>query len=449
MNFLFIRPSSYDNQGRLKRFRKGYMPFLTLPLLKALTPKNINVQIADEYIDEINFNGNFDLVAITGLTSNIKRSYEIADKFRTIGTKVVLGGYHVTALPNEGLQHSDAVVIGEAEPIWKNLIMDMQNGKLKSIYRSDNFFDMHNSVIPDYSSIDLKRYLRAPFAKGPLFPIQATRGCPFSCEFCSVSSFFKGTFRVKPISLVLEEIKKLGSNYYFFVDDNIIGNPSYAKELFKALIPLRINWIGQLSTTIVKFPELIKLLAKSGCTSAYIGIENLSDTNLQNVGKNFNKIDQYSEVFNTLNKNKIRPFVSMILGMEDDDKDVFKRNVDFLIKNKAKKAYFYILTPFPGTPLFERMDKENRILNNDWNYYDGSKVVFKHKTLSAQELERGLWYAYRRFFSLPQILRRNFTLLFKNPMLCFVLLYYDIYFRKAILKKTQPLNEGGKYRIFK
>ncbi|MFA5144004.1 MAG: radical SAM protein [Candidatus Omnitrophota bacterium] len=446
MKILLIRPSSYDGVGKLRRFKKAYMPFLTLPLIKALTPKNVEIRLIDEYLDEVDFKAQPDCVGITGLTSNIKRSYEIANKFRSKGVRVVLGGHHVTALPDEALQHADAVVIGEAENVWEDLINDLYSKKLKRIYSCDTLFDLKNSIIPDYSSIDLKRYLSAPFARGPLFPIQATRGCPFDCEFCSVASFFKGTFRTKPVSLILKEIKQLRATYYFFVDDNIIGNPSYAKELFAALVPLKIHWIGQFSTTILKFPELVELAGKSGCTSAYIGIENLSDKNLKSV-KKINKINEYSDLLNMLNRNGIKPFVSMILGMEDDDKDVFIRNLDFLIKNKAGKAYFYILTPFPGTPLFERMNKENKIITKDWNCYDGSRAVFKHSRLSCKELEDGLWYSYRRFFSLSQIFKRNFTYLFKNPLMYLVLLFYDMYFHSAILKNTHPLSEGGKHRI--
>ncbi len=438
-----IKPSTYDEQGRLKRFKKGYMPFLTLPLLKALTPEHVKVDILDETIDEINFDQKVDLVGITALTLNVKRGYEIASEFRKRGIPVVMGGHHASALPHEALQHADSVVIGEAENVWEELIQDFEDKKLKSIYKSDTLFDLKISVIPDYSCFDFDRYLKPYGSKGPFFPIQATRGCPFNCDFCSVTSFFGHTFRTKPIGLVLKEMQRHKTGYYFFVDDNIIGQIEYAKELFRALVPLKIKWLGQFSTNMLRHPDLVKLAADSGCLAAYIGIESLSDDNLKGVKKGFNRVKDYPELFELLNKNGIRPFASLIFGFDNDDEEVFDKTVDFLIQNKAGKAYFYILTPLPGTQLYERLEKEGRFITKDWSKYDGAHVVFRPALMSPKKIEEGLWRAYQKFFTLPKILTRNLRYSLKNPIMYPLLLFFDLHFRKMVLKKKQPLNEGG------
>lgn len=443
MRLLLIKPSSYDERGRIKRFKKGYMPFLTLPLLKALTPKHVKVDIIDETIDEIDFDQKVDLVGITALTFNVKRGYEIASEFRKRGVTVVMGGFHVSALPDEALQYANSVVIGEAENIWEELIQDFEDKKLKFIYKSDRLCNLKKFLIPDYSSFNFDRYLKPFGSKGPFFPIQATRGCPFDCDFCSVTSFFGRTFRTKPIEFVIKEIRQTKTGYHFFVDDNIIGNIGYAKELFKALIPLNINWLGQFSTNIVKDPGLVKLAADSGCLAAYIGLESLSQENLNSVGKHFNRVEEYAELFNLLNKNGIRPFASIIFGFDNDDEDVFDRTVNFLIENKAGKAYFYILTPLPGTRFYKKIEKEGRFLTKDWNKYDGAHVVFEHPLMSPERLEEGLWRTYQRFFTVPRILVRNLRYSLKNPIMYPLLLFFDLHFRRTVYKKKQPLNEGG------
>jgi len=421
---------------------------MTLPLIKAITPAHVELKIVDEYIDQIDFTERVNLVGITGLTMQIKRGYEIADKFREKGVKVVMGGMHVSALPEEALEHADSVVIGEAENVWEEVIRDFENRRMKSIYRCNELFDLKKSIFPDFSPIDFNRYLRPPFSNRPIFPIQTTRGCPHSCKFCSVTAFFGGTFRTKPIDLVRKEIKHYiatyDTRYYFFVDDNIIGQPTYARELFKALIPLKIRWLGQFCTTILKFPDLARLAADSGCTSAYLGIESLSRSALESVNKGFNKVEEYVAVFKLLNSVCIRPFASLILGFDDDNEDTFDKTVNFLIKNKVGKAYFYILTPFPGTKIYQEMKEQGRVITDDWNKYDCTHVVFKHTKLSAQQLEDGLWKAHRRFFGITRILTRNLKYAFNNPIKYSIFLFYDLHDRRMILKKRHPINESGK-----
>jgi len=443
MKILLIKPSSYDREDKLRKYKKGYMPFITLALLKALTPKDIDVRVVDETIEEVNVNEQVDLVGITTLTFNVKRAYEIADRFRAKGVTVVMGGHHVSALPEEALIHADTVVIGEAENTWQELLEDFKDKKIKKIYRAKDLADLSKLPIPDFSTFDFSRYLRPFFSSGPFFPIQATRGCPFDCDFCSVTSFFGRTFRFKPVSLVLEEIKRCRTGYYFFVDDNIIGNVAYAKELFKALIPLKIKWLGQFSANIANYPDLITVAGKSGCLAAYIGFESLTEINLSEINKKTNKIEQYPALFKMLNKVNIRPFASIIFGFDNDTTEIFDKTLNFLFTNKAGKAYFYILTPIPGTKLYERLDAEKRITTKNWDLYDGANVVFKPLLLSPEQLETGLWKTYQRFFTLPKILTRNLFYSLRNPIMYPLLLFFDMHFRKMVYQRKQPLNESA------
>jgi len=419
------------------------MPFINLPLLKALTPKHVSVDIIDENIDKVDYDKKVDLVGITTLTLDVKRGYEIASEFKKRGTPVVMGGFHVSALPDEALQYADSVVIGEAENVWSELIQDFEDKKLKPIYKSDKLFDLKNCVIPDYSSFDFNKYLRPYGSKGPFFPVQATRGCPFNCEFCSISSFFGNSFRTKPIDLIIKELERIRTGYYFFVDDNIIGDPTYAKELFKALIPLKIRWLGQFSANLLRFPDLAELASKSGCIAAYIGLESLSQRNLKDVNKRCNKVEEYPELFKLLNNLNIRPIASFIFGFDHDDESVFDTTVHFLIKNKAAKAYFYILTPLPGTALFKKMKERNRLLTQDWNKYDGANVVFRPLLMSPEQLESGLWKAYQKFFTWPKIIRRNLRYIsWQQPIKFPLLLFFDLHFRKMVYQRKHPISEG-------
>ena len=443
MKILLIRASNYDTQGNLRNFKQFLMPPLNLAILKAITPKGTEVKIVDELVDSINFDAEADLIGITAFTMQARRAYEIADEFRKRGKTVVIGGMHASALPNEALKHADSVVVGEAENIWGNLLQDFKDRKLRPLYKSEDVFDMGKSVIPDFSGVRLNRYVRPPFANKPLFPIQITRGCPFNCDFCAVTSFFGGSFRVKPIEQVLKEIKHYKATYYFFVDDNIIGQPEYAKELFKALIPLKINWFGQFSTTLVKFPELARLAAKSGCGSAFLGIESISTKNLKSVNKNFNKTKEYTKLFQLLNKVHIRPWASIIFGFDEDDESIFEKTVRFLIKNRVGRATFFLLTPLPGTKLFTRLNNSKRIVNYDWNDYDLAHAVIKPKLMSGQQLENGLWHAYRKFFTIPKILIRDLKYSVNNPIKYPIMVFYDLSARKLIRQKKDPLIEGG------
>jgi radical SAM superfamily enzyme YgiQ (UPF0313 family) len=370
-----------------------------MAVVAALTPPDVEVSLTDENVAPINFQKEVDLVGITSLTSTSQRAYKIADTFRAMGKKVVLGGIHPSILPEEAGQHADAIVIGEAEGIWPSVIADFTENKLQKIYRQN--------MRPGLVDLPIPR--RALFAKSSYYftnTLFTTRGCPYSCSFCTVTSFFGHTYRCRPVLEVINEIKTLNRKKLFiFLDDNIVGSPPYAKELFRALIPLKIKWVGQCSVTIAKDDELLKLAVASGCVDLFIGFESLSPSNLTAVGKKINAVDEYEAIIKKLHHAGIGVHGFFIFGLDGDDAGSFQRTVRFAQKARLESAQFDILTPYPGTAIFESLDKEGRILNKDWSQY-GHDLMFEPKSLSREILQEGRTWAWREFYSLRSIWKR-------------------------------------------
>jgi radical SAM superfamily enzyme YgiQ (UPF0313 family) len=373
-----------------------------MPTVAALTPSDVEVAIVDEYVQQIDFDAPVDLVGLTAVITQSTRAYQIADQFRRRDVPVVMGGHHASAVPQEALQHCDSVVIGEAEGIWPTVIEDAQRGKLEPLYQMNSYPSLEGLPRPRLGLLPLRRY------SIPFFPIQTTRGCPFHCNFCAVTSFFGGTYRFRPVEEVVEEVKAIGGRSIFFVDDNIAANPSRAKELFQALIPLRLRWLSQANLTIANDPELLDLAVKSGCFALFIGLESLSEENLKQAGKTFNRPAEYPEAIARIQKAGIHVWASFIFGLDDDDKTVFERTVHFLEKNRLPMASFFAYVPLPGTRAAQRMEEEGRIIEHDWAKYDDAHALFTPRRMSPQALEQGLWWAYRRFYSLSSLLRRAF-----------------------------------------
>jgi radical SAM superfamily enzyme YgiQ (UPF0313 family) len=373
-------------------------PKLGLLTIAALTPSNIEVTLTDESVQEIDFDKEVDLVGITAMTSTAVRAYEIADTFREKGKCVVLGGIHPSAMPEEAAQHADSVVIGEAEGIWPELLSDYKSGKLKNFYQRKEWASLENLPIPRRDLIKPKSCLLAN-------TVQTSRGCPFNCDFCSVSLFFGNTYRFRPIADVVNEVKSLKGKYLFFVDDNIAGNRQRAKELFKALIPYKKKWISQATTTFAKDEELLKLAARAGCTAMFIGYESISPASLKEVSKSFNIVQHYKEGINRMHDYGIHVHGAFIFGFDHDDANIFERTVEFVNDAKLDSAAFAPLTPLPGTPVYRKLMQENRIITRDWNKYGGG-VVFQPKLMSADALSEGIKWAWKMCYSYKSILSR-------------------------------------------
>ena len=445
MKILFIYPTRLDRDQTPIKYKKAYLPPLALAILNGLTPKHHNVRVVNDIVENIDFSSDYDLVAITAMTTQIGRAYQIADKFRETGVKVIIGGIHATVLPDEAKEHADSVVIGEADNIWEDILIDFEENQYKEFYQDTSRPDLQKLILPRWDNMNLNIYPKPRGHKLPKMPLFTTRGCVFNCKFCSVSKYFGRTYRFKPISHVVKEIEHIDTKSYFFVDDNIACNVDYSRELFNTLINKNINWLSQISTTVLKTPELIDLAAKSGCTSLFIGIESINRESLKSVSKGFNKIEEYEELFARLRKVGIKPFVSIIFGLDEDTPDQFKLTIDFLMKNKVGNAYFWILTPLPGTKLYEEMDKENRIIDTDWSRYNLSDVVFQPKNFTPDELYRGYWKTFQEFFSLINIAKRLYynVPITSQPIDAFTRsLFYQLHYRNKVRNYDHPLSGG-------
>ena len=361
---------------------KAWLAPLSLATVAALTPKGIEVSILDENIEQIDFNEDVDLVGISAFTSSVTRAYEIADNFRSRGVKIVLGGIHPSALPNEAICHADAVVIGEAENVWSEVINDFKKGQPKCFYKSSFRANLEELVIPRWDLLKLNSY-RA-------FTIQTTRGCPFNCSFCSVKSFFGKEYRFKPIENVIKEIMALQSLNkkisLFFTDDNFAANPERTKKLLSAVSELKItNWMTQVS--INTEDRILKLMADSGCSNVFIGLESLSQETIDSMNKGMvNKVKTYSEIIDKIHFYGMGILANFIVGHDSEGVEIFEKINKFVYKCNIEFPFISSLTPFPGTTIAKQLFKENRIITNDWRNYDITQVCFKPKFISAEEL---------------------------------------------------------------
>jgi radical SAM superfamily enzyme YgiQ (UPF0313 family) len=378
-------------------------PSLSPTLLAALTPQGHQVHIHDEGIAPLDLDEKCDLAAITAMTPLAPRGYEIADAYRRRGVKVVMGGIHPTWLPEEAIAHCDAVVVGEADEVWAEVVRDAAHGKLKRFYQQKERTDLSLLPLP-------RRELLPP--KGYFFEntIQTTRGCPFDCEFCSVTAIYGGTYRTRPIVEVEREIKALrrAPAYIFFVDDNIVGNMRHARELFSMLSQYRLRWVSQCPISIAQNEKLVRLMAKAGCHGMFIGFESLSPENLKLMGKKTNKVERYEAGIKRLHDHGIGVHASFVFGYDYDDPSVFEKFISFANRNRIDGAFLPLLTPFPGTRIHQRLKKEGRILTEDWSKYDMATVVFKPKGMTIEQLQEGFWWVNKEFYSLRSMARRIF-----------------------------------------
>jgi len=396
MKILLVSPSVDPNE---KTNKQMLMPQLALFILQGLTPKEHQVVTLDEEAEDVDLEQDCDLVGISFMTSNASRAYWLAREFKKRGRTVVLGGVHPTLLPDEASPYGDSVVIGEAEGVWAELLEDHQKGCLKKIYHNPRP-DLSKYVPKDFSKIT-KRHLFG------MVPIMTTRGCPYHCDFCCVTDLFGKEIRHIPVENVVRDIKESGKKIFMFLDDNIVGHPSYAKELFAALKPLKISWVGQSSISLlVKDDELLKLAAECGCVGLFVGLESVKETQMSSMRKSFGSLRELENGLKKMRRAGIFVLASMIFGFDEDTPDVFDETVGFLLKNKVHSVAFNVLTPYPGTKTFRKMKEEGRLLTDDWKYYDHSTVVFQPKNMSPYELMAGKIRARKEFYSPWSIFRR-------------------------------------------
>jgi len=393
-----IAPCRPDHIWKGKKAAFVFPP-LALPLLAALTPPDIQVSLCDEVTQKIDWEEEVDLVGLSVMTATAPRAYQIAQEFRARGIPVVMGGIHPSLLPEEALPFASSVAVGEGEELWPQIIEDAQRGTLKPIYRASALPSLEGSPPLRYDLLDRSRYLIPNV-------VQATRGCPYDCSFCSVSAFSGKTFRYRPVQEVIRDISALRGRFFLFVDDNLIGNHAYGKELLKALIPLRRKWVSQTSLTVSRDEELLDLAAEAGCIGLLIGFESLSQEILRAIGKRSNRVQEYKALIRRIRSRGIGIQGSFVFGFDQDDPSVFARTVEFVQETRLDAANFCRLTPFPGTRLFRQLEAEGRILHRSWESYDREHVVFRPRLMSPEELDEGTFWAYERTYSLSSIANR-------------------------------------------
>lgn len=398
---LLIYPAPDKDRLGSRRRRSTSMPKLNLYLLASYADDLFDVRIIDETVEDIDFDIKADLVGITVLTLVAGRAYEIAAEFAKRGAKIVMGGFHVCFFPDEAAEHADALVIGEAEGVWEQLLDDFLSGKMKKRYQRDTPHSLVGLRKPRLDLVKRKSY------SGPNV-METARGCPNKCAYCSVTRFWGYRYRFRPVQEVIDEIRSMPSGAIVFVDDNIIGSSSRAKELFKAMIPLKRKWYSQADLKLAKDPELLELCAKSGCQWLFMGIESINTQNIKEVGKSrVNKVDEYQESLRTIQDAGINVLGSFMFGLDHDDKTVFDNTVQFCEDNRLPAVNFYIFVPMPATGLFDKMEEDGRILDRNWSHYDGNHVVFRPMLMTPDELLEGYLYAYRSFYSIRSILKRT------------------------------------------
>lgn len=374
---------------------------LTLPTLASLVPDDVPVDLScvDEGIDDVDLDLPADLVGLTVITGTAPRAYDLAGRFRERGVPVVLGGPHVTLAPGDAAPHADAIVVGYAEESWPRLLRDVQAGRLQARYDASPGLDLSGLPLPDRSVLPRSRYLTDHV-------FEATRGCVHACDFCVVPSAWGRRPLQKPVEDVVRDIRTQGARSAVFVDLNLIADTDYARRLFQALVPLRIRWYGLATTLLGRDLPLLDLAAESGCQGLLMGLESISRGALRRSRKGFNDPEGYPELVERLHERGIALQGCFVFGMDGEGPDVFERTADLAVESGIDLPRFAVLTPFPGTPLFRRLEEEGRILTRDWGLYDGQHVVFRPSGMDVDELRAGTELAWRRAYSWPAMLRR-------------------------------------------
>ena len=397
MRIAFVRPNLHDGRS------SDAMQPLVFAVLKSLTPPDVETVLHDERLAPIPLDEPTDLVAMTVETYTARRAYQLATAYRRRGIPVVMGGYHATFVPDECAHFADAVVLGDAEDLWPQVVEDARRGRLRPRYEGTGYPTLSGRRPADRSIFAGKRY-------APVTLVQYGRGCRFACDFCSIRAFYGSSLRQRPVAEVCEEIERAGRRLVFIVDDNLFVDVPKAKELFRALIPLGIRWTCQTSIDIARDRELVQLMARSGCASALFGFESLDRRSLQQMKKGWNlKWQDYETSIQVMHDAGIMIYGSFAHGYDGDTVQAFDETVEFAIRHKFFLANFNPLTPTPGAPLYDRLAREGRLIHDRWwldpdfRYGD---ATFHPRGMTADELTAGCWRARRTFNSASSIARR-------------------------------------------
>jgi len=431
LSIALIRPG-LGLKGRKKYASLACLEPLSLAILAALTPSDIDVVAFDDRIEDIDFSSSFDLVAISVGTFQARRAYEICDKFKSLGVKTIVGGFHAAFCGDEVLEHAASVAKGEAEALWAEVITDLRNGQLKKVYEVSNRPSL-SGLLPDRTIFKNKGYM-------PMSVIQFGRGCPHSCDFCCIKAYYGNSCRHRLIDDVILEIKSTGRKWIFFTDDNLLSNKQKAKEFLKAIIPLRLKWTSQVSLACLDDNELLKLMKESGCQCIVIGFESLNPDNMKQMGKGWSDVTLYRKKIAKIRNMGIMIYGTFVFGYDSDSKDVFEKTLQFAMEEKFFLVNFNHLQPYPGTPLYERLKRKKELIFDKWwledNYRFGD-VCFEPSKMTAVELANTCHSLRCQFYSWPSIFKRlwEFKSNCKSLSNLFVFLIISYISRQDIYRK--------------
>ncbi len=431
---LFIQPTPYDSKGELIKKKKLYFVGLALPLLAALTPKDWEASICLETIEEVPFGTDADVIAISSMGHAVVRTLDIAKQFKALGKTVILGGYMVSLMPEEAKKYCDCVVIGDAEEVWRTVLQDIETGDIKPFYQKP--LAKLAYPMPRFDLIINKNI-------GDFLPVQAGRGCPNVCSFCSVYCLYKTRYyrrEVEDVIRDIKQIKSLGFKKFLLLDDNILADREYTMQLCSQIKKLNMKWLSQCSVKIGEDDELLDMAAKSGCVALSFGLESISKASLDSMQKTWADPDEYKRLLKNIRKHGIDVSTEMVVGAEGDTLESIRDTAKFIEENKVVVPRFYILTPIPGTEFFKEMERQNRIYNKNIYSYNGTEAVHIPKNMTPEQLTEAYWKLYNDVFTIKSIVKRTLfhSDFFKRPVMYMFYLAVNLFYRYQIKQKITP-----------
>lgn len=433
---LLIQPTQRSPDGTLCKQKRIYLPGLAFPLLAALAPGHWEVEALLEVVDEIDFDADVDLVGIGTMGYTIFRGLEIAAEFRKRGKQVFMGGYMASLVPQKALEHVDAVVKGDAETSFPRLLADYERtGKISGIY-DEPVHSLAGLPVPRYELLTRKRI-------GNMLPVQAGRGCPHLCSFCSIACVYEGRYLARPLEEVLRdihEVRRLGFKGFYLLDDNIVANPRFLEELCKSITPLKMHWASQCSLQLARNPRLLALVAKSGCTMMSFGLESISQEGVNSLGKAWVKVGEHEKLLRRIADAGIMASSEMMVGTDADTEETVQRTYEFVQRARIPIPRFYILTPFPGSALYEELRLAGRLVTEDYHRYSGSEAVHRPAKMAAEALTEAYWWLNQKVFSLGSILRRTLfhPRVLRHPLQQLFAFVVNLHYRKYVRRRVPP-----------
>ena len=432
---LFIQPTIYDDAGKLIKKRRLYFVGLAYPLLAALTPPDWECEICLETIEEIPFDTDASLIGCGGMGHAANRGREIAAEFKRRGKTVIAGGPMFSLVPEISGAFFDSVVIGDAEEVWAELIHDFENGTLKKSYEKK--LTHLSTPLPRYDLILNKRI-------GDFLPVQAGRGCPYRCKFCSIYCMYRGDYFKRDIAEVMRDIrhvKSLGFKRFLLLDDNIAADPAYLKELCDEISGLGMEWMSQCSLDIAKKPELLKRVAQSGCSTLSFGLESVSQDNLERIGKGWCRSSEYQKLLARIRESGIEIASEMMVGIDGDTPKTLGDTVAFIERSGILMPKFYIMTPIPGTDFYNEMRDAGRLTEKDVLKYTPTRAVIRHPSMTTEEITGMFWGIYDQTYSLRRIFRRCLLhrRFLRRPAKYLFYLMVNLYYRHQIKRRIGPI----------